>query len=89
MEVNDDRILLVLRRRGAARMRLTARGHLHVDDETQRLLLQMSPATTAWMRLSGGDNLRLSRSAAATLPFLVSSRPDGSYTFLHELIRIP
>ncbi len=69
-------------------MGLTARGHLHVDDETRRLLLQISPATTDWMRLPGGDNLRLSRSAAATLPFLVSSRPDGSRTFLHELTRI-
>jgi hypothetical protein len=43
MKVNDDRILLVLRRKGAARMGLTARGHLHVVDETRRLLLQMSP----------------------------------------------
>ena len=49
----------------------------------------MSPATTDWMRLPEGDNLRLSRSAAAMLPFLVSSRPDGSRTFLHELTRIP
>ena len=70
-------------------MGLTARGHLHADDETRRLLLQMSPATTACMRLPGGDNLRLSRSAAATPPFLVSSRPDDSRTFLHELSRIP
>ncbi|RIE16889.1 hypothetical protein [Candidatus Cryosericum septentrionale] len=32
---------------------LTAHGHLHVEDETQRLLLQMSPATT--LRLLAGE----------------------------------
>ena len=39
------------------------------------------------MQLPGGDNLWSSRNVAATRPFLVSSRPDGSRTFLRELIR--
>src|SRR5450756_454580 len=44
-------------------------------------------ARTSWMQLPGGDNLWSSRNVAATRPFLVSSRPDGSRTFLRELIR--
>ncbi|RIE16542.1 hypothetical protein SMC1_06390 [Candidatus Cryosericum septentrionale] len=32
---------------------LTAHGHLHLEDETRRLLLQMSPATT--LRLLAGE----------------------------------
>ena len=32
----------------------------------------------SWMQLPGGDNLWSSRNVAATRPFLVSSRPDGS-----------
>lgn len=35
--------------------------------------------------ISRGESLRLPRNVAATRPFLVSSRPGGSRTFLREL----
>jgi len=45
-------------------------------------------ARTSWIRLPGGDSLWSSRNVADTPPFLMSSRPDGSRTFLRELTGI-
>src|SRR5450830_1758425 len=40
-----------------------------------------------WMQLPKGDNRWSSTNVAATHTFPVSSRPDGSHTFLRELTR--